>query len=868
MATIELCAAPTNRTWHRQTGGNAQQSQHDADHSRDDADSFEDEFGQKKGPCPASNRRTPVDAILRDIRYSLRRLKKSPAFTAVVVLTLGLGIGANTAIFTVVNSVLLRPLPYRAPEQLVSILHYYPSLNNLEAPVAGAAFRDYRDKTKSFESVAVETGFGANLTGIGDPERVPGGRVSGDWFHVLGVQPMLGRGLIRDDDQTGREHVAVLSYGLWTRLFASSPSAVGKTLELNGETYHVVGVMPKGFRSFAANTVDIFVPLALTPEQYDSYGNEYLNLTARLKANTSVEQARAEMATFAENLKRERPNQWPPRWSLKVRTLDDLATSRIRPALLVLIGAVGFVLLIACANVANLLLARAAVRIKEIAIRAALGADRASLIRQLLTESVMLALGGGLLGLLLAQWSVKSLVALNPSLPRAQEIGVDANVMVFTLAVSLVTGLLFGLAPSLQSSRTNLNETLKDGSRSGSADFAGRTMRRVLVVAEVALSLTLLIGAGLLIESVARLQGVSPGFDSHNVLTFKIALPPVKYPTDTAQILFTDQLLPRLNALPGVQAAGLTSVIPFGGRWSTASVGIEGLAIAQGQQRPWGDFRIASPRFFEALRIPLKRGRLLTDQDRFGAPDVVVIDDEFAKKYFPNTSPIGKRITFGARAGTPDSTWITIVGVVGHAAHEGLDAEPRIQYYFPVAQRGSRGMTVAIRTQGDPLTLVPTVRRAIHEIDAALPMSSINTMDKLVEQSVGQRKLSMILLGVFSAIALLLASLGIYGVMSYSVTQRTRELGIRMALGAARSQVLALVVGQGMALALVGVAIGLVAAFAVTRFLSSQLYGVGATDVPTFVGVSGLLIGIALIACLLPAMRATRVDPVTALREE
>jgi predicted permease len=630
---------------------------------------------------------------------------------------------------------------------------------------------------------------------------------------------MLGRGLIRDDDQTGREHVAVLSYGLLTRLFASSPSAVGKTLELNGESFQAVGVMPKGFRSFA----------------------------------------RAEMATFAENLKRERPNQWPPRWSLKVRTLDDLATSRIRPALLVLIGAVGFVLLIACANVANLLLARAAVRIKEIAIRAALGADRASLIRQLLTESVMLALGGGLLGLLLAQWSVKSLVALNPSLPRAQEIGVDANVMVFTLAVSLVTGLLFGLAPSLQSSRTNLNETLKDGSRSGSADFAGRTMRRVLVVAEVALSLTLLIGAGLLIESVARLQGVSPGFDSHNVLTFKIALPPVKYPTDTAQILFTDQLLPRLNALPGVQAAGLTSVIPFGGRWSTASVGIEGLAIAQGQQRPWGDFRIASPRFFEALRIPLKRGRLLTDQDRFGAPDVVFIDDEFAKKYFPNTSPIGKRITFGARAGTPDSTWITIVGVVGHAAHEGLDAEPRIQYYFPVAQRGSRGMTVAIRTQGDPLTLVPTVRRAIHEIDAALPMSSINTMDKLVEQSVGQRKLSMI--------ALLLASLGIYGVMSYSVTQRTRELGIRMALGAARSQVLALVVGQGMALALVGVAIGLVAAFAVTRFLSSQLYGVGATDVPTFVGVSGLLIGIALIACLLPAMRATRVDPVTALRE-
>jgi len=810
-----------------------------------------------------------MDALLRDIKYSLRRLRKTPAFTAIVILTLALGIGANTAIFSVVNTVLLRPLPYRAPEQLVSIEHFYPSLNNMEAPVSARGFRDYRDKTKSFESVAVENQTAANLTGTGDPERVPATRVSGDWFHVLGVAPMLGRPLQRDDDQPGREHVVVLSYGLWTRLFAGSPSAIGKNVELNGETYQVVGVMPPEFRSFFARTADIFTPLALAPTAFtNGYTNEYLNLVARLKPGIRLEQAQAEMKLFAENLKKENPNNFAPTWTLKVRSLDDLSTGRIRPVLLVLLGAVGFVLLIACANVANLLLARAAIRIKEIAIRSALGADRASLIRQLLTESVILAMTGGVLGLVLAQWSVKSLVAFNPNLPRASEVGIDTNVMIFTLLVSVLTGLLFGLAPALQTSHTNLQETLKDGSRSGAADFAGRSLRRGLVVAEVALSLTLLIGAGLLIKSVARLQGVDPGFDPHNVLVFNLSLPEIKYPTDTAQRLFLEQLMPRLNALPGVRAAGVTSVIPFGGGWSTASFNIENFVVPPGQNGPWGDVRIVSPQFFGALRIPLKKGRLFNEQDIASSPPVTVIDEQFVKKYFSNTDPIGKRITFGARRGQTDSTWITIVGVVGHAAHEGLDAEPRIQYYFPTTQSGLRGMTVAIRSAGNPLSLLPAAREAVHSIDRNLPLAAVNTMDKLVESSVGQRKLSMILLGVFSVIAMLLASIGIYGVMSYSVTQRSRELGIRMALGAARSRVLALVVGQGMALAGAGVAIGLVAAFALTRFLTSQLYGVGATDPVTFTLVSALLVAIALLATLLPAMRATRVDPVVALRDE
>jgi putative ABC transport system permease protein len=810
-----------------------------------------------------------MDTVFQDIRYSLRRLRKSPGFTAVVIVTLALGIGANTAIFSVVNTVLLRALPYRNPAELISIVHFYPSLSNMEAPVSARGFRDYQTKTASFAAAAVETGFGANLTGSGDPERVPGVRVSGDWFKVLGVAPLFGRTLTRDDDEPGHDHVVVLSYGVWTRLFGSKPDAVGKAIELNGESYQIVGVMPSEFVSFFARNADLFVPLALPATAFSAgYTNEYLNLVARLKPGVGLARAQAEMTTFAENLKKANPNNFAPKWTLKVRTLDDIATGRIRPALLVLLGAVGLVLLIACANVANLLLARAAVRIKEIAIRSALGADRASLIRQLLTESIILSLSGGVLGLLLAESSVRSLVALNPNLPRASEVGIDGNVMIFTLVVSVLTGLLFGLAPALQTSRTNLNETLKDGSRSGAADFAGRNVRRGLVVAEVALSLTLLIGAALLIESVGKLQNVDPGFDAHNVLVFNLALPAVKYPSDTSQVLFGDQLVSRLSAVSGVRSAGTTSVLPFAGGWSTSSFNIEGLIVPRGQNGPWGDYRVATTGYFDAMRIPLKTGRLFTSQDRQGAPPVVVIDEQFVKKYFQNANPIGKRITFGAAPGKTDSTWITIVGVVGHAAHEGLDAEPRIQYYFPYAQTGGRQMAVTVRTAGSALAMLPAVRNAVHGVDRDLPLSNVNTMDKLVESSVGQRKLSMILLGVFSTIALLLASIGIYGVMSYSVAQRTRELGIRMALGAARLSVLRLVVGQGIALALSGVAIGLVAAFALTRFLSNQLFGVGATDPATFATVSGTLILIALLATLMPALRATRVDPVVALRDE
>ena len=818
---------------------------------------------------------TAMDSFLRDLKYSLRRLLRSPGFTAVVVLTLALGIGANTAIFSVINTVLLRPLPFREPDRLVTINHFYQSeaLNNLEAPVSAIGFRDYRDKTNSFEGVAVESGWSANLTGTGDPERVPASRVSGDYFRVLGVAPQVGRTFGRDEDEPGKNRVVVLSDGLWRRIYAADRGAVGKTMQLNGESYTIVGVMPDGFRAFFNRSADIWTPLALAPPQFDpnSYTNEWLNLTARLKPGVSLDRAKAEMRAFADQLRKQYPNSIGQRWTLSVKSLDTLATGKIRPVLLVLLGAVGFVLLIACANVANLLLARASARQKEVAIRTALGADRWALVRQLLTESVMLALVGGLLGLALAHWSVKTLVATIPSIPRGNEVGIDSAVMLFTLGVSLATGLLFGLVPALQTSRARLQETLKEGGRTGSADFSGRAVRRTLVVGEVALALTLLVGAGLLIKSVARLQHVDPGFDPARLLTFNVSLPRVKYPSDTARRQFFDAAFARMAQVPGVVSVGGTSVMPFGGNWSTGTFQIEGFTPGPNQPGPWGDIRIVSPDFFRTLRIPLKQGRVFTQQDGPGMQAVAVIDEELVHKYYRGENPIGKRITFGGPPGRePD--YITIVGVVAHTMHEELDAKPRIQLYLPYRQLTGNfsvgSMSIAARTSGDPLVMTRAVREALHEVDKDMPMSNIKSMDDLLDSSLGQRRLSMLLLGAFSAIALLLASIGIYGVLSYSVTQRARELGIRMALGAARGRVLRLVIGQGMVLALVGIAIGLVGSFALTRLLANQLYAVTPTDPATFATVSLLLTAIALVATLVPALRATRVDPVVALREE
>jgi putative ABC transport system permease protein len=811
-----------------------------------------------------------MDTWLKDVRYAFRRLRKTPGFSAIVLLTLALGIGANSAIFSVVNTVLIRPFPYRDPERLVVVDHFYPSLNNLEAGASAPGFRDLRDKASIFDGVFVMTGWAPALTGNGgEPQRLQGTRASGLIFKTLGVAPAVGRPFTPEDDAPGKNHVVVLSNGFWQRQFGGDASVVGKRMILNGEPYDVIGVMPASFRDFTGRAPsDLWTPLALSPEQLSDNNrtNEYLTLVARLRPGITVDRARGDMKAFASQLRAQYPNQYASDWTLKVTPMNEKVSGRIRPALLVLLGAVGFVLLIACANVANLLLARAASRIKEVAIRSALGATRRDLLRQLMAESLLLAVVGGVLGLGLAWLGMKGVVALKPAnVPRITELRIDGVVTAFTLGVAIVTGLVFGLMPAIQTSRANLQETLKEGGRSGSADRSGHTMRRVLVVAEVALALTLLTGAGLLIRSLALLQGVNPGFDSSSLLTFNVSIPGAKYRSDTALVQYWERAIETVKAVPGVTSVGITSTMPFSGNWSTGR-----FQPPPGKPGPWGDQRVVSPGFFPTLKVPLIKGRNFTEQDGTTGAQVVIVDEEMVKRYWPNADPIGKRVTFNDPQRDSVINWMTVVGVVGHTKHEGLDAESRVQLYHPYRRYGfiSNGMSFAVRTVGDPNRALPAVRAALHAIDQDVPISNIATMDANIANSMGQRRFAMMLLGLFAVMALVLASIGIYGVMSYSVTQRAHEIGIRMALGAARQRVLGMVMRQGLALVGLGVVIGVVGAFGLTRLIASQLYGVRPTDPTTFVLVALTLTGVAALATLVPAMRATRVDPVVALRDE
>ena len=817
-----------------------------------------------------------MNTLLHDVRYAARRLRRSPAFTLIVVLTLALGIGANSAIFSVVNTVLLAPLPYPDPGQLVTIYHWYPSIK-LEASVSAPGFKDYRDRTHAFSSVAVQTGWNVNLTGMGEPIRLGGARVSGHWFNTLGVSPALGRSVVDDDDQAGHEHVVVLSDGLWKRTFGGRNDIVGHVVSLNGEAYTVIGVMPARFVDPFNATNEIWTPIAIDPARFSisNYTNEFLNLIARVKPGVGILAAAREMTGFAEQLKRDHPDQFSPDWTLEVKTMTEVQNGRIRPALLLLLGAVAFVLLIACANVANLLLARAASRHREVAIRTALGARRSDLVRQLLAESLMISLAGGVLGLALAYGSIKALAAANPTrLPRVQDLAIDSRVVLFTLVIATVTGVLFGLVPAMQSWKANLQVSLKDGSRGGTADRSGQLVRRSLVVAEIALALTLLTGGGLLLKSFSRLASVSPGFEPRNVLTFGLNLPVARYATDTTRTAFWKAVIPRIEQVPGVKSAGATSVVPFGGSWSTASFNVEGYTPPPRANGPWGDIRIVTPGFFATLQVPQIKGRTFNVHDDDHALAVAVVDNEFVRRFYqPGEDPIGKRIYFGSATPDTSTRYLTIVGVVGHAAHEGLDAEPRIQLYMntlqPSAFGGGGGRAdLVVRTNGDPNNYVSAVRAAIHDIDKDLPLARVTTMEDLVSTSMGQRRLSTILLGIFAGLALLLASLGIYGVMSYAVAQRTRELGVRVALGATRQNVLGLVLRQGIMLTVAGAGIGLAGAFALTRLMAAQLYAVKPTDPATFAAVTLLLLGVALAAMLVPAYRATRVDPLVALREE
>jgi len=813
-----------------------------------------------------------MDLLLHDLRYAVRTLKRSPGFALVAILTLALGIGANTAIFSVVDAVLLRPLPYAEPDRLVDINHFYPSLNNLRAGVSAPGFRDYSAHRDVFERSAVERPMGMNLTGAGEPERVNVTVVSGDFFATLGVDAAQGRTLQPDEAQAGHDHVIVLTDGYWRRKFGADRAEVGRTLQLNGEDYQVVGVMPPGFRDFFGRNTDMWAPLVFKPADLgdDRRTNENLQFIGRLAPGVDETRAQAAMHTFAGQLKRAYPNSYSSDWDLQVTSLNEEARGGIRRSLFVLLGAVGFVLLIACANVANLQLARIAARGRELAVRVALGASPLRLVSQLLTESVLLAVAGGAVGLLLASWAVPALVALNPrGLPVGAAPRPDVAVLGFTLGVAVLAGLVFGVVPALQVGRSDLHGSLKEGGRGAAGDRGALRLRRGLVVTTVALALTLLAGAGLLIRSFARLVGVDPGFDPGRLLTFQVTLPAAKYPNDTVRALTLQRIDDALDAAPGVVAAGGTSVIPFGGSWSTSSFNVDGYQAPPNAPIPWGDMRVVTPDYFAAMRIPLKAGRTFTEADRRGGAQVCIVDEALVRRYWPSGDPVGRRITFNNLTDS-NITWITVVGVVGHTLHTGYDDDAaRVQVYFPLAQAsGMPFMGFVVRTGGDPMAALGAARAAVASVDPNLPLAGVNTMETLIGQRTGPRRFSVLLLSGFAALALVLASIGLYGVMSYTVAQRTRELGVRVALGAGAADVLAMVLQQGVRLAITGVGIGLVAALLLTRLMRSMLFGVGAADPATFVLVPLLLLAVAALASYLPARRAVGVDPVVALRAE
>jgi putative ABC transport system permease protein len=813
-----------------------------------------------------------METLLQDLRYGARMLLKQPSFTIVAVIALALGIGANTAIFSVVNAILLRPLPYKDSDRLVQINHNYPKLD-LKASVSGAGYSHYRDNCAAFETIGAASFWPVNLTETGDPERLQGLAITHTFLPMLGVEPALGRVFTPEEDQPGNDKVVVLGHGLWQRRFAGDPNLIGKTIKLNGEGYTVIGVMPRSFqfgREFAQQ-IDIYSPIALTPQQLDTnrWRNEFLSVLARLKPNVTLDQAQAEMDTIAANVRRQYfgggDADDPTSWGLLLRSFREIVVGDIRPALLVLLAAVGFVLLIACANVANLLLARAALRHKEMAIRSALGAGRWRVIRQLLTESVLLSAIGGAVGLALAYWGMQALLSLNEDrVPRAGEIGVDARVLFFTAGVALLTGVLFGLFPALQTSKSDLHAVLKEGGRSGSAR---RSVRGLFVVAEVALALVLLVGAGLLMKSFQRLQDVDPGFKPEHLLTMQISLPATKYKDPQQVDSFFQRALDKIKALPAVQSAGVSTSVPMSGFNSAGSFGIEGRTVAPGEMSPWGNRWFAGASYFQTMGVPLVKGRYFDDRDVSDAPPVAIIDETMERKFWPDEDPIGKRISF-QRNPQGNPIWREVVGVVGHVKHKGLEGESPVQYYIPHRQLPINTVFLVARTAVEPESLAGSVRTAIQEVDRELPVFRVTTMEQMVADSMAQRRFSMTLLGIFALVAMILASVGLYGVMSYSVTHRTNEIGIRMALGASVSDVLRMVVGQGMGLSLAGVVIGLVGAFLLTRVMRTLLFSVSATDPLTFAAVALLLAAVSLLACFVPARRATKVDPMEALRYE
>jgi putative ABC transport system permease protein len=811
-----------------------------------------------------------MDALWKDVRFALRMLRRTPGVAAAAVVALALGIGANTAIFSVVDGVLLRPLPYQDSRALYVIRGNFVGMERPDVPISYPEFKDILAQSRTLANAGVFAQGDSNLSGAGGPpDRITVGLASATFLPTLGVQPILGRNFTAEEEYKGSDQVALLSFPLWQSRFGSDGNVIGRTITLDNAPYKIIGVLPRGFQ--IDSPTELWVPLSDTIEMVTRRGAHWLKLVGHTRPGVTRAQLDADLAAMTARAMETYKNNYRGGWSLSEKPLLDDVVGNVRVALFVLLGAVGFVLLIACANVANLMLARATSRNREMAIRTALGAGRARLVRQLLTESLLLSAMGAALGLLLAVWGVDALVAVSPdALPRAAEVALDARVLAFTIGIALVTGVGFGLAPAIAASRPDLNESLKDGTRGTSAS-RGR-LRKTLVVAEVALSLVLLVGTGLMLRSFVKLRAVDPGIRAEHVLTLHASLPgPNGPPTDEDRVRWVtwfDGAAKRLARLPGVEAAAAINVLPFDGNDTDNSFDIENYVPRSEADRPDNETREILPDYFKVMGVPLIRGRLVTDADTFDAPGVVVINQAMAHRYWPNgEDPIGRRVRLHSQGKV--KAWSTIVGIVGDVHGFGLDKPVRAEMYFPYAQmRRAAGLAIVVRTSGDPAALANAARVALAEHDPAQPIFDVKPMNELVATSLAQRRFSLMLMLVFAAVALLLAAVGIYGVMSYTVAQRTQEIGIRVALGASPASVLAMVVRDGMKLVAVGLALGLVGAVAVTRLASSMLYGVSATDVPTFAAIAAVLAAVALVATIIPARRATRVDPMLALRAD
>jgi putative ABC transport system permease protein len=811
------------------------------------------------------------EVLVQDIRYGVRMLAKHKAFTSIAVITLALGIGANTAIFSVVNELLLRPLPYHDAERIVTVWEVSPRGRHQNS-TSRANFRAWREQTTSFNYMAAFSDQRQNLTGTGEPEELSVQFTTPDFFKILGVDPILGRTFLPEDDKGGQAPVAVLSYGLWQRRFGGQAAIVGQPITLNDEKYSVIGVMPPSFqfhikqRSGTGRPAELWTILPMPVGPGANERGRFLGTVARLKDGVSVDQAAAELRTIHARLSDAEP-QFNKNFSAEVLPLREQFFGNVRRPLWLMLGAVGFVLLIACANVANLLLSLATSREKEIAVRAALGARRTRIVRQLLTESLLLALLGSILGLGFAWLGIKALVAISPrDLVSLQTVGLNLTVLTWTLGVSILTGIIFGLAPALHISRLNLNDSLKDGGKSESGQASGsRRLRNTLVVSEIALAVVLLASAGLLIRSFLRLQQVDRGFNTDNVLTMVIRLPD-RYREDPQVINFFNQTLERVRQLPTVRSAGMVNFLPlYGGLGSNTGFKILGQPEPPPGQGPSTDVRVVDAGYFGTMGIPLLRGRNFSGAEQREPKRVILINEALARQYFPDQNPIGQRLDVVM---FDEPTPTEIIGIVGNVRYDSLVDEAPPAVYFPHPDLTYSFMTLVVRTDGDPAAIAPAIQREIRELDPNQPVSDVRTMNQVMSEWVARSRFNTLLLGLFAGLATLLSAVGIFGVMNYSVALRTRELGLRLAVGAQPRQVLLLVLKQGLALTVVGVVLGLAAAFALTRLLSGLLFGVAAVDVTTFSSISLLLVLVSLLACYLPARRAMRIDPLSALRYE